>query len=107
MRVALSKLKISSHRLEIEVGRRSRPKRIPIDGRKCKVCDKLEDEYHFLLECKLFTDLRIKYLKTYYLTRLNMLKPMELLSITNVKEIKNLSIYVEKAFKIRTELYTR
>ena len=36
-----------------------------------------------------------------------MLKLMELLSITNVKEIKNLSIYVKKAFKIRTELYTR
>ena len=106
-RVALSKLRVSSHRLEIEVGRWSRPNRIPIDERKCRVCDKLEDEFHFLLECQLFTDLRIKYLKRYYWTRPNMLKLKELMSSTNVKEIKYLSIYVEKAFKIRTELYTR
>ena len=32
-----------------------------------------------------------------------MLKLKELMSSTNVKEIKYLSIYVEKAFKIRTE----
>ena len=44
-RVALSKLRVSSHRLEIEVGRWSRPNRIHIDERKCRVCDKLEDEY--------------------------------------------------------------
>ena len=106
-RIALSKLRVSSHRLEIEVGRWSRPNRIPIDERKCRVCDKLEDEFHFLLECQLFTDLRIKYLKRYYWTRPNMLKLKELMSSTNVKEIKYLSIYVEKAFKIRTELYTR
>ena len=64
-RVALSKLRVSSHRLEVEVRRWSRPNRIPIDERKCSVCDKLEDEYHFLHECQLFTDLRIKYLKRY------------------------------------------
>ena len=78
--------------------------RILIDERKCRVCDKLEDEYHCLLECQLFTDLRIKYLKRYYLTRPNMLKLKELMSSTNVKEIKYLNIYVEKAFKIITEL---
>ena len=48
-RVALSKLRASSHRLEVEVGRWSRPNRIPIDERKCRVCDKLEVEYHFYL----------------------------------------------------------
>ena len=49
IRVALIKLRVSSHRLEIEVGRWSTPNRIPIDERKCRVCDKLEDEYHFYL----------------------------------------------------------
>ena len=59
----------------------------------------------FFLECQLFTDLRIRYLKRYYWNHPNMLKLKELMSSTNVKENKYLSIYVEKAFKIRNELY--
>ena len=46
-RVAMTKLRTSSHRLEIEVGRWARPNRIPIDERKCITCNKLEDEFHF------------------------------------------------------------
>ena len=56
-RVAMTKLRSSSHRLEIEVGRWARPNRIPIDERKCLTCNKLEDEFHFLLECSLYNDL--------------------------------------------------
>ena len=48
-RVALSKLKVSSHRLEIEVGGWSRPNRTPIDDKKCRICDKLKDEFHFFV----------------------------------------------------------
>ena len=40
-RIALSKLRLSSHRLEIEVGRWARPNRTPIDQRKCHICNKL------------------------------------------------------------------
>ena len=85
--IALSKLRVSSNRLEVEVGRWSRPNRIPIDERKSRVCKKLEDEYHFLIECQLFKDLRIKYPKRYYWNRPNMLKLKELMSSTNVKYI--------------------
>ena len=52
-RIALSKLRLSSHRLEIEVGRWARPNRTPLDQRKCRACNKVEDEFHFLLECDL------------------------------------------------------
>ena len=48
---------MSSHRLAIESGRWGRPNRIPVDERKCKVCSVLEDEYHFVIECKLFNDI--------------------------------------------------
>ena len=65
-RVALSKLRVPSHRLQIEVGRWSRPNRTPINDRKCCLCDKLEDEFHFLFECRVYADLRIRYLKRYY-----------------------------------------
>ena len=48
-RVTMTKLRVASHRLEIEVGRWARPNRVPIDERKCRLCNKLEDEFHFFI----------------------------------------------------------
>ena len=42
---AFSKLRMSSHRLEVESGRWVKPNRIPLDERKCFFCDVLEDEF--------------------------------------------------------------
>ena len=49
----MTKLRVASHRLEIEVGRWARPDRVPVDERKCRHCNTLEDEFHFLFECSL------------------------------------------------------
>ena len=46
-RNALSRLRISSHRLEVETGRWNKPQRIEYVERKCRLCNKLEDEFHF------------------------------------------------------------
>ena len=97
----MTKLRASSHRLEIEVGRWARPNRIPIDERKCITCNKLEDEFHFLLECSLYNDLRNHYIKKYYWKSPNILKLEELMSTTNKRIISYLSLYIFKAFKIR------
>ena len=48
-RVAFTKLRASSHRPEVETGRWTRPNSVPFDQRVCKVCIKLEDEFHFIL----------------------------------------------------------
>ena len=101
IRVAMTKLRVSSHRLEIEVGRWTRPNRTPVDERKCNYCNKLEDEFHFLLECTLYEDLRKQYIKKYFWHRPNMLKLRELMSTKNRTIIKNTAIYIEKAFKFR------
>ena len=53
-RNAISKLRSSSHNLEIERGRHTRP-RTPITDRLCLKCEVLEDEVHFLTSCDLFT----------------------------------------------------
>ena len=37
-RVAMTKLRVSSHRLEVEVGRWARRNRVSIDERKCRYC---------------------------------------------------------------------
>ena len=59
----MTKLRVASHRLEIEAGRWARPNRVPIDERKCRFCNTLEDEFHFLLECNLYRDLRMQFIK--------------------------------------------
>ena len=57
-RIALTKLRISSHKLMIEKGRYSRPY-IPPEERLCPSCQsKTEDEKHVLLYCVLYDTLR-------------------------------------------------
>ena len=50
---AIAKFRLSSHNLRIETGRHMRPV-TPVDQRKCLNCntDNIEDERHFLLNCK-------------------------------------------------------
>ena len=95
------KLTVASHRLEIEVGRWARPNRVPIDERKCRFCNTLEDEFHFLLECNLYRDLRMQFIKRYFWNRPNVVKLRELMTSMNKRVICNLSLFIEKAFKIR------
>ena len=100
---ALSKLRISSHRLEIEAGRWVRPHSIPVNDRKCAVCQVLEDEYHFVLECRMYTELRRKYISKYYWHRPSMFKFVELINTCNTRYLKNLGAFVYQAFKTRTQ----
>ena len=55
---AISKLRMSSHRLATESGRWTQQNRTPINERICTHCRILEEEYHFVLECNIFIDLR-------------------------------------------------
>ena len=56
----ISKLRCSDHGLEIEKGRH---RNIPRNERVCKLCTsgQIEDEEHFLLDCSLYSHLRLKY----------------------------------------------
>ena len=57
---ALTRLRVSFHKLNIELGRHSRPP-IPRDERVCQFCDgrEIDDEIHFLLQCKFHKEERI------------------------------------------------
>ena len=56
-RTALTKLRLSNHVLMIEKGRHLK---IEKDARFCPFCpSKIEDEQHFLLDCQLFSSLRL------------------------------------------------
>lgn len=67
----ISKIRLSSHNLLIETGRH---KNIPRDQRICPMCklqfgqnSDIEDEYHFILICPTYRDLRKKFIKKYYI----------------------------------------
>ena len=49
-RIALSKLRSTSHNLEIERGRYVRPKK-DVDERVCLLCNVVDDEIHFVTNC--------------------------------------------------------
>ena len=56
-RMDLSRLRTSSHKLEIETGGYENIERI---NRVCKCCNQnvVESEYHFISCCQLYSDLR-------------------------------------------------
>ena len=56
-RIAVSRLRLSNHELMIEKGRHLK---LDVSQRICPFCEGgcLEDEYHFLLQCKTYASLR-------------------------------------------------
>ena len=94
---------MSSHRLEIEMGRWAKPERIEFDDRKCKLCNKLEDEFHVVLECPLYDDIRKQYIGHYYFRRLSMFRFIELVSSKRKSQVKNLATFISEAFIARNE----
>ena len=58
-RVALSRFRVSAHRLEVETGRWHKLVDVPFNESNCRTyLNCLEDEFHFLLECPLYHELR-------------------------------------------------
>ena len=58
-RIAIAKIRASSHTLEVERGRYTNPK-TPLTDRVCTVCNEVEDEEHFLVNCSRYTDERLE-----------------------------------------------
>ena len=50
--VAITKLRTSSHVLEVDRGRYQKPK-VPRDLRLCRICNVVEDEEHFVTSCNI------------------------------------------------------
>ena len=65
-RTAITRLRTSSHVLEIERGRYTVPK-TAVGDRLCKICHQIEDEAHFLIDCKLYDIHRQEFMLKYLL----------------------------------------
>ena len=93
----------SSHSLNIEMGRHQG---IPREERFCKNCrNTIEDEYHFLLICPLYTDIRKRFLPEKYTHYPNRFKFNVLLASKCETLIRNTSMFLFNAFKLRHALY--
>ena len=102
-RQALCKFRTSAHSLKIETGRWNKT---PCCNRLCELCNlnQVEDEFHFLLVCSKYQDLRAKFIPLYYFNPPVMYKFSTLLSSENVNTIRQLSRYIVYATKRRDQL---
>ena len=64
--------------------------------------DKIKDEYHFVLICPYYNDLRQMFIKRYFHTRPSMYEFINLLNTTKLKDLNNLAKILINAFKLRS-----
>jgi len=99
----IAKLRLSSHKLLIETGRHQN---IVRDQRKCVLCNlnDIEDEYHFVIKCPYYADIRNTLIPKYYRSRPSMFKFIELLNCSNKIVLRKLAIFCLKCFKLREDV---
>ena len=92
-RTTLCRFRTGNHKLPIETGRWSHIER---NNRLCQICNtrKLGDEYHYVLECPVFNNVRKLYLKKYYIQNVNVIKLKSLFQSRNLKILKNLCLLI-------------
>ena len=98
----ITKLRLSSLDLEIERGRYNKIER---SNRICQLCkNDVEDEYHFMLICPVFQDLRTKFIKLYYRQNPSFFKYIQLMCTHNSKDLINIGKYIYLAYRLRRSL---
>ena len=111
-RCCFSRLRLSAHKLHIETGRYLNKKdRLEPNMRICKFCEKnaCEDEFHFIMECNLYQELRknmINNIRTKFPFFENYSKKSQFTWLMSNLDSYVLSIlinYVQLAFKKRNE----
>lgn len=98
----MTKIRISAHSLEIEVGRYNK---ISSDRRFCKFCKtEIENEHHFILKCPKYNTLRQETFLNLIDNRMNESDLIrEVLNPKNPTFIKSICKYIKEANVIRKE----
>ena len=103
----LANFRCSSHKLNNVIGRHLK---LPLRQRICIYCknvrniEVVENEFHFVLICPLYEDIREEYIPTFFRTYPSNDKLLTMLSSRNMNTIYQLSKYLCKAFKRREEI---
>ena len=100
---ALARFRCSNHRLGIECQRG----KIARNNRLCKFClnlnlRKIEDEYHFLLECQLYEHLR-SYYTLFNDINVSYFSFLSIMKTKNTEHLRQLGSYVYRAMQVHKE----
>ena len=71
--------------------------------RMCTACNVLGDEYQFVIESQINTDIRSTYLSPYYLPKSSMSKFIELMTCDRCSIISKLAVFIFESLKLLTE----
>ena len=105
-RGAMTKLRLSSHSLEIERGRYRYPRVLPED-RHCSYCKQqqglatVEDEKHFLLSCPMYKELREEFLPNTILNNNLLTEDDKFIRIMSDTDLKKTAKFIFLSFEHR------
>ena len=104
-RYYFSRFRLSAHNLHIVTGRYTK-NRVDRSLRVCLVCKNgdIEDEYHFVLKCSAYSDIRKNYINPFYYNNPNVHKFILLMKCSDEHTIKYLSKYVYESLILRNTL---
>ena len=100
LRICMSRLRLSSHRLKIETGRYAQ-NRIERNLRYCTLCNSnnIEYEFHSVIICTCYN-----LIKPYYYNRPSMAKFIEHMQSKKYGVVLNMCKYIQQAFNVRNTL---
>ena len=102
-RTALTRFRCSNHKLAIEAGRWHKPRPISRTERRCILCDlaEIEDEYHFVIVCSFYKEIRQKFIPGYYVRHPSMFKFVQLMAETRQSVQRKLAMFIFYAMELR------
>ena len=103
--MALTHFRTRNNRLFVQTGSWG-SQIVPYEERHCAHCNSrdIEEEYHFLLICTLYSELRNRYIPKYYRCRPSVYKFVRLMQTEYSPLLCNISAFVFHAFKIRNQI---
>ena len=103
VKTAICKLRCSAHKLSIEQGRYMSVER---NQRLCLMCNlsDIEDEFHFILKCPIYKDLRKKYIKPRCQSRPSVFELIQLFNTSSTTEIRKLRYFIINFNKLKDSL---
>ena len=103
LRSLFSRFRCGCLNLQIHTGRHEN---IPRENRLCTFCNthKIEDDFHFLLECPCFSEIRSLYIPTYFSIYPTKERFHFMLRTKNKYLLLNICLFLEKAWEFRSEI---
>jgi hypothetical protein len=98
IRNAIAKIRLGSHNFMVERGRWQRPK-LNYQLRLCTECNDIEDEYHILLMCPRFDNIRKQYLRREMFSRPSMYKFINFINTARENVLKRFGLMCFKILK--------